>query len=195
MTQHLLQGFGIAVNSRQIHIAKNQRELSDLVFKQQVITTVAAVMNLYWDLVAFNEDVRVKKQALATSERLYNDNKKQVEVGTLAPIEIVRAEAEVASRQQDLTISETQVLQQETILKNALSRNGVASPSVAEAQHRAHRPHANSADRAHSAAAGPDGQRLARAARAFAKPHPGGRPEDQHQGFEERAAAHARPGG
>lgn len=132
-TQHLLQGFGIAVNSRQIHIAKNQRELSDLVFKQQVIETVSAVMNLYWDLVAFNQDVRVKQQALATSERLYNDNKKQVEVGTLAPIEIVRAEAEVASRQQDLTISETQVLQQETILKNALSKNGVASPSVAEA--------------------------------------------------------------
>ena len=103
MTQHLLQGFGFAVNSRQIHIARNQREISDLVFKQQVITTVAAVMNLYWDLVAFNEDVRVKQQALATSEKLYNDNKKQVEVGTLAPIDIVRAEAEVASRQQDLT--------------------------------------------------------------------------------------------
>jgi outer membrane protein TolC len=134
LTQHLLQGFGIAVNSRQIHIAKNQRELSDLVFKQQVITTVAAVITLYWDLAAFNEDVRVKQQALSTSEKLYNDNKKQVEIGTLAPIEIVRAEAEVASRQQDLTVSETAVLQQETILKNALSRNGVASPSVAEAR-------------------------------------------------------------
>ena len=133
VTQHLLQGFGFAVNSRQIHIARNQRELSDLVFKQQVITTVTAVINLYWDLVAFNEDVRVKQQALAASEKLYNDNKKQVEVGTLAPIAIVQAEAEVASRQQDLTVSETQVLQQETILKNALSKNGVASPSIADA--------------------------------------------------------------
>jgi outer membrane protein len=134
LTQHLLQGFGWAVNSRQIHIARNQREISDLVFKQQVITTVTAVVNLYWDLVAFNEDVRVKEQALAASQRLYNNNKKQVEVGTLAPIEIVRAEAEVASREQDLTVSQTQLLQQETILKNALSRNGVASPSVAEAR-------------------------------------------------------------
>ena len=133
VTQHLLQGFGFAVNSRQIHIARNQREISDLVFKQQVITTVTAVINLYWDLVAFNEDVRVKQQALAASEKLYNDNKKQVEVGTLAPIAIVQAEAEVASRQQDLTVSETQVLQQETILKNALSKNGVASPSIADA--------------------------------------------------------------
>ena len=134
LTQHLLQGFGWAVNSRQIHIARNQREISDLVFKQQVITTVTAVVNLYWDLVSFNEDVRVKQQALSTSQHLYEDNKKQVEVGTLAPIEIVRAEAEVASREQDLTVSETQALQQETIIKNALSRNGVASPSVAEAR-------------------------------------------------------------
>ncbi len=88
---------------------------------------------MYWDLVSFNENVRVQTQALALSEKLYNDNKKQVEIGTLAPIEIVRAEAEVAARQQDLTIAQTQVLQQETIIKNALSRNGVASPAVAEA--------------------------------------------------------------
>lgn len=132
--QRLLQGFGLAVNSRQIDIAKNNREISDLTFKNQVITTISAVMNLYWDLVSFNEDVRVRKQSLALAEKLYNDNKKQVEIGTLAPIEIVRAEAEVAARQQDLTISETQVLQQETILKNVLSRNGVASPAVAEAR-------------------------------------------------------------
>jgi outer membrane protein TolC len=134
ITQRLLQGFGPAVNSRLIRIAKNNREVSDLVFKQQVITTVSAVANLYWDLVSMNEEVRVRRQALETSERLQRDNEKQVEIGTLAPIEIVRAEAEVASRQQDLTVAETQLLQQETILKNALSRNGVLSPAVAEAR-------------------------------------------------------------
>jgi outer membrane protein len=134
LTQKLLQGFGPAVNSRYIRVAKNNREVSDLVFKQQVIATVSAIANLYWDLVSFNEDVRVKKQNLSTSEKLYNDNKKQVEIGTLAPIEIVRAEAEVASRQQDLTIAETRVLQQETILKNALSRTGVASPAIIESR-------------------------------------------------------------
>jgi outer membrane protein len=133
-TQHLLQGFGVAVNNRQMRIAKNNREIGDLTFKLQVITTVAAVMELYWDLVSFTEDARVKRAALTASEKLYGDNKKQVEIGTLAPIEIVRAEAEVASRQQDLTVSETRLLQQETILKNALSRNGVSSPSVAEAR-------------------------------------------------------------
>jgi outer membrane protein TolC len=130
--QHLLQGFGIAVNNRNIRIAKNNVQVADLVFKQQVINTVTNVVGLYWDLVAFNEDVRVKKEALTLAQKLYEDNKKQVEIGTLAPIEIVRAEAEVASREQDLTVSQTRVLQQETILKNAISRNGVASPTIAE---------------------------------------------------------------
>lgn len=132
--QPLLRGFGLAVNNRNIRIAKNDLRVSDLVFEQQVITTVSAIINLYWDLVSFNEDVKVRKQALALAEKLYNDNKKQVEIGTLAPIEIVRAEAEVASRQQDLTVSETSVLQQETIIKNALSRTGTSSPAVAEAR-------------------------------------------------------------
>ncbi len=134
ITQKLLQGFGRAVNNRNIVVARNQREISDLVFKQQVITTVSAITNLYWDLVSFGEDVKVRRQALELNQKLHEDNKKQVEIGTLAPIEIVRAEAEVARAQQDLTIAETQVLQQETILKSALSRTGVASPAVATAR-------------------------------------------------------------
>jgi len=131
--QNLLQGFGRALNNRNIVIARNSREQSDLNFKQQVITTVTSVINLYWDLVSFNDDVKSKQQSLAYNERLYNDNKKQVEIGTLAPIEIVRAEAAVASSQQDLILSQTRVLQQETTLKTALSRNGVASPSLNDA--------------------------------------------------------------
>jgi outer membrane protein TolC len=134
ITQPLLQGFGRALNSRLIRIARNNRDVSDLVFRQQVITTVSSVINLYWDLVSYNEDVKVKRQALTLAEKLYNDNKKQVEIGTLAPIAIVQAEAEVAARQQDLVVSETQVLQQETVLKNALSRTGVANPALAEAR-------------------------------------------------------------
>jgi outer membrane protein len=133
ITQHLLQGFGLAVNSRQIHIARNNREVSDLTFKLQVQTTVAAVMSLYWNLVAFNENVRVARDAVAAATRLWEDNKRQVEVGTLAPIEVTRAEAQIAAGQQQLTVAQTQVLQQETIIKTALSRTGVASPSVAEA--------------------------------------------------------------
>ncbi|HXN49662.1 MAG TPA: TolC family protein [Bryobacteraceae bacterium] len=133
VTQPLLQGFGLAVNNRNIRIARNNMKVNDLLFKQQVMTTVSQIVAAYWDLVSFNENVKVKQQALDLSQRLYSDNKKQVEIGTLAPIEIVRAEAEVASRQQDLVNAQTQVLQQETALKNALSRNGLMSPSVAEA--------------------------------------------------------------
>jgi len=132
-TQHLLQGFGSAVNSRQIRIAKNNREVSDLTFRQQVETTVVAVMELYWDLVAFNDAIQVSKDALTASQQLLENNRKQVEVGTLAQIEVVRAEAEIASREQTLLVSQTRALQQETILKSALSRTGVASPAIAAA--------------------------------------------------------------
>lgn len=132
--QRLLQGFGFAVNSRQIHIAKNNRRVSDLVFREQVIATVSNVITLYWDLVSLNDVLSVRRQALALNEKLFSDNKKQVRIGTLAPIEIVRAEAEAAASQQDVTNAETQVLQQETILKNVLSRTGVDSLLVAEAR-------------------------------------------------------------
>jgi outer membrane protein len=132
-SQPLLQGFGIATNNRPIRVAKNNLRAADIVFKQQVIVTVETVVQAYWLLVNANEDVEVKRKALALSQKLYSDNQKQVEVGSLAPIEIVRAEAEVAADQQALVTSETTVLQQETILKNALSRNGLANPAVAAA--------------------------------------------------------------
>ncbi|MFN7924255.1 MAG: TolC family protein [Bryobacteraceae bacterium] len=134
VSQRLLQGFGRAVNDRNIRIAKNNMKVTDLQFRAQLITTVAAVANLYWDLVSFNDDVSVKQKSLALAKKLYEDNKKQVEIGTLAPIEITSAEAQVARRQQELLVSETVLLQQETIIKNALSRTGVASPAIAEAR-------------------------------------------------------------
>jgi outer membrane protein len=132
VTQNLLQGFGSAVNGRNIRVQKNNLKVTDLQFKQQVITTVAAVLNLYWDLVSFNEDLRSRQQELTTAQQLLNDNKRQVEIGALAEIEVTRAEAQLYTSQQDLVISQTNLLQQETILKNALSRNGVVSPDLAE---------------------------------------------------------------
>ncbi len=133
VSQRILQGFGVAVNNRNIRIQKNNLKVTDLQFRAQLQTTVAAVTNLYWDLVSFNEDVKVKQQALDLSKKLFEDNKKQVEIGTLAPIEVVSAEAQVATREQELLTSETVLLQQETIIKNALSRTGVASPSLSDA--------------------------------------------------------------
>jgi outer membrane protein len=132
VTQNLLQGFGAAVNGRNIRVQKNNLKVTDLQFKQQVITTVAAVLNLYWDLVSFNEDLRARKKEVQTAQQLLDNNKKQVEIGSLAGIEVTRAEAQLYASQQDLVISQTNLLQQETVLKNALSRNGVASPDLAE---------------------------------------------------------------
>lgn len=132
ISQNLLQGFGRPVIDRFIRVAKNNEKVSDLQFRQQVITTVSAVLNLYWDLVSFNEDVKARRDELNTAQQLFEDNKKQVQIGTLAPIEVTRAEAQVYSSQQDLLISQTNLLQQETVLKNALSRNGVASPLLAD---------------------------------------------------------------
>jgi len=128
VTQNLLQGFHVAVNNRYIRISKNNLKVTELQVKLQVITTISAVMNLYWDLVSFNEDVRIKEQALATAQKLYEDNKKQVAIGTLSAIEVTRAAAEVSAAKENLLIAQTNVAQQETVLKNALSRNGAASP-------------------------------------------------------------------
>lgn len=132
LTQNLLLGFGRAVLGRNIQVAKNNEKASTLQFKQQVITTVSAILNLYWDLVSFNQDVKARKDELATAQALFEDNKKQVQIGTLAPIEVTRAESQVYTSQQDLLISQTNLLQQETVLKNSLSRNGVANPLLAE---------------------------------------------------------------
>jgi outer membrane protein TolC len=127
VNQPLLQGFGRAVNNRNIRVAKNNMKVMDLTVKQQVITTISAVLNLYWDLVSFNEDLRIKKQGLELAQQLFEDNQAQVRLGTLPPIEVTRAAAEVSARKEDLLISETNLAQQETVLKNALSRNGVES--------------------------------------------------------------------
>ncbi len=132
VTQNLLQGFGSAVNGRNIRVQKNNLKVTDLQFKQQVITTVSAILNLYWDLVSFNEDLKSRQRELETAQRLMEDNKRQVEIGSLAEIEITRAEAQVVyTSQQDLLVSETNRLQQETVLKNALSRNGVTQANLA----------------------------------------------------------------
>jgi outer membrane protein TolC len=132
VTQNLLQGFGRAVNARNIRVQKNNLKVTDLQFKQQLITTVSAVLNLYWDLVAFHQDLRARRRELEAAQQLLQNNKAQASVGALAEIEITRAEAQVYASQQDLLLSQTNLLQQETVLKNALSRSGVANSTLAE---------------------------------------------------------------
>ena len=124
IAQNLLQGLGRSVNNRYIRMSRNNQKVNDLNFKLQVITTVAGMLNLYWDLVSFDEDLRVKQRALETAQQLLEDNRHQAQIGTLPVIEVTRSEAEVSQDKEDLLISQTNVAQQEIILKNALSRNG-----------------------------------------------------------------------
>ncbi|MGP0019585.1 MAG: TolC family protein [Candidatus Sulfotelmatobacter sp.] len=133
ITQHLLQGFGLAPNSRFIRIAKNNRELSDVAFRLQVITTVNQIQNMYWDLVYAYEYVRVQQESLAFAEKTLSDTKKQVEIGSLAPIEVVRAQTTVAQDQQTLTLAQTNLQLEQLLMKNALSRT-LRDPHLAAAE-------------------------------------------------------------
>ena len=130
ITQPLLRGFGIELNRRYIHIAKNNEKIAGLVFRQQVIDTVAGIARLYTDLVSLNEDVNVKRESLLLAQRLYEDNKHKVEQGEQAPIEVTRAQAQVASNQQALISAQGLVEQQELIVKTALTRGGLANPAI-----------------------------------------------------------------
>jgi outer membrane protein len=132
ITQNLLNGFGNAVNTRNIRVQKNNLKVTDLQFKQQVITTITSVLNLYWDLVAFTQDLHARQEEVGTAQQLLDNNQRQVDIGTVAEIEITRAKSQLYAAKQDLLISETNLLQQETILKNALSRAGIAAANLAD---------------------------------------------------------------
>lgn len=134
ITQPLLRGFGIELNRRFIHIAKNNAKVAALVFRQQAIDTVAGVARLYTDLVSLNEDVKVKQESLKLAERLYEDNKVKVDQGSLAPIELTRAQAQVAATRQALISAEGLVEQQELIVKTAITRGGLANPAIRAAR-------------------------------------------------------------
>ena len=128
--QPLLRGFGIAVNNRYIRIARNNRNVSDLVFEEQLVSTAYAVARLYWDLVALRSNVTVQRDSVDLAERLVQENTQQEEIGTLAPIEVVRARAQLASARRDLTVAETRLRQQETVLKDYLTRGTVDAQSL-----------------------------------------------------------------
>ncbi|MBV9761006.1 MAG: TolC family protein [Acidobacteriaceae bacterium] len=133
--QHnLLQGFGTAVNSRFITTAKATLKADDLTFKGAVIGAVANVLTLYYGLVADYQDVKAKQAALDVAQQFFENNKKEVQLGAMAPLDVTTAEAQVASSQQDLVVSQTNLEQQQVSLKNVLSRNGLADPVIAEAE-------------------------------------------------------------
>ncbi len=126
LSQPLLNGFGRVANERYIRIARLNKKASDQAFEQSILTDITAVEDDYWELVFARGNVDVQRQAVDLAQRLYDDNKSQVEVGTLAPIEIVRAQAQVATAQQALIVAQTAQLQEQTLLMSVITKNPTA---------------------------------------------------------------------
>lgn len=123
VTQHLLQGFGPWLNSRFILQAKNDRRITDSAFRQQLLYTMTQVMYIYIGLVSAYEDEQAKERALTQSTQLASDNRKQLEIGTLAPLDVVNSDSAVASDKQALVASKTNLEYQQLLMKQAIARN------------------------------------------------------------------------
>ena len=120
VNQPLMSGFGRTANERYIIVARNNTKVSEWVFRLQVITTVVAIENAYWNLAALQQQVKVAERTLAVSQQLLKDNQVRLEVGIMSPLDVTSAESEVAGATRDLTLASTNVLMQEATLKNML---------------------------------------------------------------------------
>src|SRR5580693_1700436 len=126
LSQPLLNGFGLLPNTRYIIEARNSIKVANSQFAQQVIATVTQTSNDYWELVFDRENVKVEEAAVGVSQKLYSDNKKQLEIGTMAPLDVLTAESQLATDQQNLIVAQTNKLQQETVLLNDIAKNLLA---------------------------------------------------------------------
>jgi outer membrane protein TolC len=132
ITQNLLQGFGSLPNTRFIRIARNNREISDVAFRLQIITTVDQIEDMYWDLVYAYENVRVQQEALTYAQKALDDSKHQAQVGTAPPIQVVSSQSIVATDEQNLIVAQNNLQLQQLLMKNAVSRS-IEDPVLAEA--------------------------------------------------------------
>ena len=123
LQQQLLAGFGFGPNLRFLRIAKNNQKISDQAFKLQVVTTITQIANMYWDLVAAYEDEQVKSRALDFARQTLESGRKQLALQAIPAMDVMKDEAEVANREQDLTIAKTTLQFQELLIKNALTKN------------------------------------------------------------------------
>jgi len=121
--QQLLAGFGFGPNLRYLRIAKNNKKISDIAFKDQVMATVTQIENIYWDLVNAYEQAQVNEQSLAFAQQSFNTAKKQLQLESIPAMDVMRAEAEVSRRDQDLTIARTNLQLQELLIKNAVTKS------------------------------------------------------------------------
>ena len=132
--QDFLQRFGVAVNSRYIRVAEKNVGLAQETFRSQLLNLVASVLNLYWDLVGDTEDLKARQQALDLARKFAHDTKREIELSATARVESYRAEAEAATRERELAISQAAVRLQEILLKSALSRVGLEDPLIDAAE-------------------------------------------------------------
>ena len=152
----LLRGFGTSLNRRFIRIAGNEQRITSLLFQQQLILTVYGVIRLYTDFVALYEDEKVKQETLTLAEKLLSDMRAQVEEGTLAQVELTRANAQVFSARQDLINARGLREEQEAIFKNVHYAPWKRGPRGGERPHHPHRRPQHPGNRRGPAHAGPD---------------------------------------
>ncbi len=129
--QQLLAGVGLGPNLRYLRIAKNNKKISDIAFKNQVIATVTQVENMYWDLVNAYEQARVDEQSLAFANQTLENARKQLQLESIPEMDVMKAEAEVSKRDQDLTVARTTLQLQESLMKNALTKS-LDDPTLGE---------------------------------------------------------------
>jgi outer membrane protein TolC len=115
--QPLLRNRSIDITRQQILVSKNNLAISEMDFRNTVVSTVRDVKNAYWDLVVAQSALAVQRTTLELSLQTLGDNRKRVEVGTMAPIDIVQAEAEVASNEENVIIGEQTVAQAQDRLR------------------------------------------------------------------------------
>ena len=123
LKQQILAGFGLGPNLRYLRIAKNDKKISDVAFKYQVILTATQVEDIYWDLVNAFQDEQVKTAARDFAQKTLDDTKKQFDLQAVPAMDVLRAEAEVANRDQDLTVARTTLQLQQSLIKNALTKS------------------------------------------------------------------------
>ena len=121
LTQPLLKNFGSDVNKTNIYVAKNNLDISDFDFKNKVIEVITDAENVYWDLVFSREDLKVQQKSVERAQDLERRVKAQVEVGTLAPLEILQAKSEVASREEAVIQARKLIQDNQDNLKNILN--------------------------------------------------------------------------
>jgi len=129
--QELLAGFGFGPNLRFLHIAKNNKKISDIAFKDQAIATVTQIENIYWDLVSAYQQARVNEQSLAFANQTLENARKQLKLEAIPEMDVLKAEAEASKRDQDLTVARTNLQLQESLMKNALTRT-LDNPTLEE---------------------------------------------------------------